>query len=474
MHTFIYPSKNSYITNQSGCETKNFSLDSLLEIKSTNSLTKTLKTYVTQSITGSITNSGYGCIINYTGQFTGSEDGMLIGSASYVNLYISKSSYFITDNFSGFYTSSTVTNFSGSVSGSDIYGSINGKFSGSVSYATGSLSNFSGEIYYASTLLGIRDIYYPYYVFNITSSKSRTLMQFDISSISKSIADGSIKTGSFRCYLTLRNSKANELPLEYDILAYPLSQSWKVGDGKYQDGGSDYGVSWKYTDGNGGTLWNSTGGDLISTISSSQSFNKSNSDIKMNITNIVNEWITGSIQNNGLILITSLESSSLLNQNNLKFFSTETNTIYSPYLDVYWDDSVYVTGSLESSIFPYTIVLQNVKNEYKFGSLPRINVYSRPQNQLKNFKKGLQLSQYITSSYLPSTSYYMIKDNESEEVFIDFDEGTKLSCDGNINYFKLDTTGLPQERYFRILIKTIENDGQINIFDNKNIFKIVR
>lgn len=470
MHTFIYPSKNSYITNDIGYETKNFSLDSLLQIKAINSLTRTLENYITQSITG----SGYTDLINYTGKFTGSENGNLIGTASYVNLFISKSSNFVTDNFSGFYTSSVVTNFSGAISGSEISGTINGKFTGSLSYATGSLSNFTGTVYSESILLGIRDLYSPYYSYYISSSKSRTLMQFDVSTISKSIADGSIKTGSFKCYLTLKNSNATELPLEYAILAYPLSQSWKMGDGKYQDGGSNYGVSWKYTDGNGGTEWNSLGGDFISTVSASQLFDYSNSDIKMDVTNIVNKWISGSIQNNGLILMTSLESSSLLSQNMLKFFGIETNTIYSPYLDILWDDSVYVTGSLEQSTFPYTIVLQNVKNEYKFGSFPRINVYSRPQYQLKNFKKGLQLSQYMTSSYLPSSSYYMIKDNESEEVFVDFDDGTKLSCDGNINYFKIDTTGLPQERYFRILIKTVENDGQINIFDNKNIFKIVR
>lgn len=470
MHTFIYPSKNSYIINEIGYEAKNFSLDSQLEIKSINYLVRTLENYVTQSITG----SGYEDLINYTGQLTGSEIGNLIGTASYVNLFISKSSNFVTDNFSGFYTSSTVTNFSGTISGSNIYGNINGKFTGSISYATGSLSNFTGTVYSESILLGIRDLYSPYFLYSITSSKARTLMQFDISDISKSIADGDIKTGSFKCYLTLRNSNAKELPLDYDIIAYPLSQSWKVGDGRYQDGGSNYGVSWKYTDGNGGTLWDNLGGKFITSISSSQSFNKTTSDIKMDITNIVYAWVSSSIQNNGLILITSLESSSLLSQNSLKFFGTETNTIYSPYLDILWDDSVYLTGSLDPANFPYTIVLQNLKNEYKFGSIPRINVYSRPQNQLKNFKKGLQLSQYVTSSYLPAKSYYMIKDNESEEIFIDFDDGTKLSCDNNINYFKIDTTGLPQERYFRILIKTIENDGQVNIFDNKNIFKIVR
>ena len=79
----------------------------------------------------------------------------------------------------------------------------------------------------------------------------------------------------------------------------------------------------------------------------------------------------------------------------------------------------------------------------------------------------------MSSSLLPSNTYYAIKDNESENYVIDFDDYTKLSCDGTIHYFKLDTTGLPVERYYRILIKT-EIDGQIMIFDNGNIFKVSR
>ena len=37
-------------------------------------------------------------------------------------------------------------------------------------------------------------------------------------------------------------------------------------------------------------------------------------------------------------------------------------------------------------------------------------------------------------------------------ILIDFDDNTKLSSDGNIHYFKIDTTGLPVERFYRILI----------------------
>ena len=69
----------------------------------------------------------------------------------------------------------------------------------------------------------------------------------------------------------------------------------------------------------------------------------------------------------------------------------------------------------------------------------------------------------------------MIKDAESEEVLINFDEYSKLSCDANLgNYFVLQTTGLPQERYLTIFIKVVYKDGTIDIIDTQKVFKITR
>jgi hypothetical protein len=208
----------------------------------------------------------------------------------------------------------------------------------------------------------------------------------------------------------------------------------------------------------------------------SQSYSYSTSDIYMDVTSIVKGWICGCVPNNGFILISSLElvQSDDINSS-IRFFSKETNTIYQPYLDVKWNDSTYSTGSLIplTGFNPYTVVVKNVGREYKFGSVPRINIFAREKAPLKNFVKGYQQSQYLSSSLLPSDSYYAIKDNESENFVIDFDDYTKLSCDGAIHYFRLDTTGLPVERYYRILIKT-EINGEIVIFDNGNIFKVSR
>jgi hypothetical protein len=360
---------------------------------------------------------------------------------------------------------------------------------------------------------------------------SRTLVKFDINELSKSISSNNISGSNIKFTLNLKSCGARNLPLNYSIYAYPISQSWNNGNGRYADDGSQLGVSWNYKnyDGNGiwygsqitkeyqqvdylltssyssasfenqGGTWfykvpasytnkpkwicNSTKYPSLvnASLICSQSFSYGNqSDVTMDITKIVRGWLCGCIPNQGLILLSSLEiSTPPLQQTNglLQFFSKDTNTIYSPYVDVAWDDSIFITGSLKSvtGSIQNLITLNYLKDAYKAGSLPKIYVFARDRYPLKNFQKSYQQPSMVTPKYLPTSSYYMIKDAESEEVLIGFDQYTKLSCEPIYgNYFKLQTTGLPQERYLKIFIKTEYIDGTVDITDTQKIFKITR
>lgn len=141
----------------------------------------------------------------------------------------------------------------------------------------------------------------------------------------------------------------------------------------------------------------------------------------------------------------------------------------------YTSSVVIISSSLEPVQFdkPFTAVIQNLPPTVRAGNIIRINVFGREEFPLKNFARNTQFSQFLTPKYLPVSSSYAIKDNQTEEIIVDFDNYTRLSCDMNGNYFLLDTTGLPQERYFKILIKT-EQSGSSYTIDNDNIFKIVR
>jgi hypothetical protein len=121
----------------------------------------------------------------------------------------------------------------------------------------------------------------------------------------------------------------------------------------------------------------------------------------------------------------------------------------------------------------FTTVIQNLPSTVRAGNIIRVDVFARQEFPLKNFNRQTQFSQFLIPQYLPTSSFYSIKDNETEEIILDFDNYTQLSCDTAGNFFMLDTTGLPQERYFKILIKT-EQSGSIYTFDRNDIFKIVR
>ena len=538
MHTFLYPQKDTYITNEVGYVNKNFGIDEILELKAHPNVTRTTIYYQSSSISQSVyTNLE---LNNFTGNISGSNTS--IDSSGYANLkFIANSSISftgslinganITGSLSGVVSTSSFLNgttygssgqqsvilsnvsgslngFSGSFVGSlTVTSSLIGNFTGSINNASGSLNNFYGCI--SGFVYGTQSLYNPYFTYIDVPDYSRILIKFDVTEISKSISNGSI-TSDVTFKLKLKTTQASELPVDYTVYGYPISQSWNMGIGRFSTGGDLVGASWNnktesgslwYISGSnittgtsasineGGTWYNTvpltyqynsssfctssfTGSSLIC----SQSYGYTTSDINMDITNIVKGWICGCVPNEGVILISSLESSTINGiDSTVKFFSKETNTIYQPYIDISWNDSIYTTGSMVplTGIVPYTVVMQNLSKEYKFGSIPRINIFAREKFPLKNFTKGYQQNSYLSSSLLPSASYYCIKDNESENIVIDFDDNTKLSSDGNIHYFKIDTTGLPVERFYRILIKTTFNN-QTDIFDNGNIFKITR
>lgn len=678
MHHFIYPSQDTYISNQSNLSNKNFGLNEILNIGTTSTakvFTVPTKTYAL--VSESVQNF-------YATSFTGLiESGTLIGKSN-----------FITGSITGGTGSLNSIGFSGS---NILSGSL---FSGSVNGFTGKITEFSGSI-----ISGIATGNYVISHSNETvlsqNYNERSLIKFDLTEISKSIASGNISSPSFK--LKMKVAKEENAPLAYTIYAFPISQSWSMGSGYYYDGGSSQGASWNYRDFYFGNpwypitksinetpidfisypeliddVWSHGGGTWFTNSMASQSFDYQVGDINMDVNNIVYSWLSGTIPNEGFILLSSNE---IVNSNfSLKLFSKDTNTIYQPCLDVGWNDTTWITDSISTasvnieilpsgllgtvtngasivgssvnggfngivnlnttssgaitlsgfsgsilnmniygnisyslsnsidytkiitssflkgslldgyfsgSIFtasinsftltggtisgswnnsqligntisasypfsiapslfvtttgryingialgtyithsmnsgsfsgvlttgpqtgasiyipftgsfltasyshtasieiqsssleplqfnvPFVTIIQNLTPKAKSGNILRVNVFSRPEFPFKNFERKTQFTQFLTPQYLPTSSYYSIKDNETEEILLDFDNYTQLSCDINGNYFMLDTTSFPQERYFKVLIKT-EQSGSSYTFDRSDIFKIVR
>jgi hypothetical protein len=123
---------------------------------------------------------------------------------------------------------------------------------------------------------------------------------------------------------------------------------------------------------------------------------------------------------------------------------------------------------------PYSINIGNLQPEYKVGDIIKLNVFGRKKFPLKTYGISTQQEQYLIPEFLPTSSYWALKDNQTDEIVVNFDSYTRISCaypEGN--YFLVDTTSLPQERYYRVLIR-VKDGTHIDTIDTGKTFKITR
>lgn len=337
------------------------------------------------------------------------------------------------------------------------------------------------EISKIATRSGSADVYY----------NSRALVKFDLTEFTSNFATNILtQTASF--YLKLTAATPSEIPVGYTLLSYPISQSWNMGTGRYTLAvTSSNGVSWNYrlSEINTGSAWltssfaagttgswatNAGGGTWHTTSFATQSFDYQTTDVVMDVTSIVRAWVSGTIANEGfLIKKTDTDERSSDTFGSLRFFSKDSHTVYSPRLELRYDDSTYVTSS---TLVDYTqevaVNLSNLQTAYAEGSKARINVSARPKYPDRTFAT---MSYYYDIYRLPSSSFYSLRDAHSNDVIIPFDESnTKISADSNGSYFVLNFNGLAPERYYRLLIKSKTASAEEYVYDKNWIFKVVQ
>ena len=331
-------------------------------------------------------------------------------------------------------------------------------------------------------------------------STSRILLHFDTT-----VYENLVKTNVFqnfststKYYLNLYDASSTDLPLSQTVYAYPVTSSWEMGVGKLHDTPFQTdGVTYLWRDVSGSNSWVTAGGDYTSSfdsrnMESSVLLEYETNDVRMDVSNIVYEWVeeayldggyieegylTIPLPNNGIIVKRSdAQESDSINYGNLKYFSRDTNTIYPPKLEACWDDSLWNTGSSDMTEIPadsYVVYLKDSDITYKETSKARFRVSARDKYHKASATIGTQ--KVFNNYYLPSGScYYSIKDAKTDEVIIDFDNYTKLSADSTSNYFDLWMNGLQPERYYKILFKIEHSNGLIRYFDNDYTFKVVR
>lgn len=186
---------------------------------------------------------------------------------------------------------------------------------------------------------------------------SRILLDFPITTISADRTSGDIPgSGSVSFYLKLSNAVHGETtPKDFELVVSPVSSSWTEGHGldmeQYEDGGA---VNWGSS--SDGTAWTTDGGDYLSSPVYTASFSFGDEDLELDITQLVEDWISGTISSNGVGVQfpASYESSSVDSFFTKRFFGRRSEHFYKrPWIEARFDDSVsdnrnnfYVSSSL--------------------------------------------------------------------------------------------------------------------------------
>ena len=334
---------------------------------------------------------------------------------------------------------------------------------------------------------------YPSY--SETGQTNRLLVKYSTSEIQEVIAN---KVGplDYNASINLYLAEAYEIPVNYTIYGYPIYGTWDNGVGKFGDTPTNTtGVSWEnrqagqlnpwltgtyptgvtgsYTSpliGGGNWYTSSLGVDMEFT--QSHSLNSTN-DISIDVTRAVEQINNTTLPNNGFIL--KLQDNLEYNTTSsirLKYYSADTNTIYPPSLNIKWDDSIYLPGSLPTLATTIsTVNISNNKGKYVDNGTQRFRITAKPKYPVRTFTTS---SIYLLNYALPIETYWGLRDENTEEMIVDFDINfTKVSCDANGGFFDIYMDGLQPERYYRILVKTVL-DGSSVVIDNQNIFKVVR
>ena len=324
---------------------------------------------------------------------------------------------------------------------------------------------------------------------NSFDHQTRALVNFsgtEFTELSKSVSDGTISSDA-KYYLRLFEAEGNaEMTEEYKLAIQPISQSWVEGTGKFGDDPKNTnGCSFdNRSNPIGGTAvpWATPGVTVLSVSSSTQTFSNQSPDVNVEVTNMVNMWLQGQEENYGMLVrFNGAQETDETTFGHLKFFSRNTHTIFSPRLEVRWDDSSFSTGSLNeltmSGLTDNFLYMKGLRGEYKVGERVKFRVGARKRYIQKTFSNSVQT---VSGSFITEGSgSYAIKDIATDEFIVPFEDNqdtsyTKLSCDSDSNYFIQYLDGFYPDRVYKILLKLKYDDGQEQVFDDDFEFIVKR
>lgn len=233
-----------------------------------------------------------------------------------------------------------------------------------------------------SANMGVSDILEVFSIYGqaTTSSleASRMLLQFPVTDIISDRANKKIGvSGSTQFILKLSNAAhGDSTPNNFNLIISPVSSSWTEGTGLDMETYLDVGpANWLSSSIN--QAWSTQGGDFLSSSLYVQNFDTGFEDLEIDITSLVEGWISGTTANNGVgIRLTGSQESTQDSYYTKKFFARGSEFFFKrPWIesrtnDFFLDsrDNFIISSSLLSAI----------------DNLNTVVLYNRFKGQLKN------------------------------------------------------------------------------------------
>ena len=295
---------------------------------------------------------------------------------------------------------------------------------------------------------------------------TRILMDFDLYNLSQSLT---IHPGKF--YLNLYVADINTPEPSSIQYGFPQDTGWTSGNGKSTHNPiTKDGASWTYSTGT--TTW--TGGNGPETNSAIHIIHsESIKDVRADLTGLINStW--GISANPGLLIKrTYAQETDGKKYGNIKFFSSNTSTVYRPKLDICYDDHLWSTGSLTALDIDrdYFVYLRNNIETLKIDTTAKFRFEAREKYPAKTYVTSATSA---ANKYLPSSSYYSVVDLKTGETIIPFDTTyTKISCDATSNYANLTLSGLYPNRRYSFIVRVDDAEGFAKYHNLETSFMVV-
>lgn len=256
---------------------------------------------------------------------------------------------------------------------------------------------------------------------------SRALLQFDVAELTADRADGSLpESGSVSFYLRVFNAPhGSTLPRQYSLEILPASSSWTEGIGLDMESYLDVGEA-NWLSSSLGVAWDTEGGDYLSS-SLEQYSDDGDEDLEVDVTSLVEEWLAGTVENNGVFIkmTDEIESGDLEESYYTKrFFGRGTEFFYKqPVLEARWN------SARTDDRGNFYVSSPSMPTE---DNLNRLYLYNRVRGRLRDIpaigtgsiyvdfydEDGVLLESNVTGSWESTGIYYVdiAIDSDTEEI----------------------------------------------------------